>query len=202
MLIFAAKTLATLTREHSESRSQPTKPFRRMGMPEGVYPIAHACLYLACCPKSNAVKRAWQSARQAIADHGSLPVPKRLRNPVTRLMREEGYGEGYRYPHDTKGASFLERPTCPTSSSARASTSRAPKAWSVRSASDWRGSRPTRGTRRRRVGAPLSLDRVRTAARRPRTSFNTRSLMNSVFGRPGRSAHGGARRRATARSRR
>ena len=39
-------------------------------------------------------------ARDMIASHGSLPVPRKLRNPVTRLMKDEGYGEGYRYPHD------------------------------------------------------------------------------------------------------
>ena len=39
--------------------------FRRMGMPEGMYPLAHACLYLACAPKSDGVKRAWHAARDA-----------------------------------------------------------------------------------------------------------------------------------------
>lgn len=77
--------------------------FHRLGMPEGLYPIAHACLYLATCPKSNAVGRAFGGAREAIAEHGALPVPKKLRNAVTRLMKEEGYGEGYRYAHDYEG---------------------------------------------------------------------------------------------------
>ena len=77
--------------------------FRRLGMPEGMYPIAHACLYLACAPKSNAVKNAWNAAQKAVQDRGALPVPKRLRNGVTRLMKSEGYGEGYRYPHDFEG---------------------------------------------------------------------------------------------------
>ncbi|HEY5962088.1 MAG TPA: replication-associated recombination protein A, partial [Polyangiaceae bacterium] len=71
--------------------------FRRLGMPEGMYPIAQACLYLACAPKSNAVKEAWHAAQQAVRDRGALPVPKRLRNAVTRLMASDGYGEGYRY---------------------------------------------------------------------------------------------------------
>jgi putative ATPase len=77
--------------------------FRRLGMPEGMYPIAQACLYLACAPKSNAVKNAWQAAQTAVRERGALPVPKKLRNGVTRLMKIEGYGNGYRYPHDYPG---------------------------------------------------------------------------------------------------
>jgi putative ATPase len=55
---------------------------------------------LACAPKSNAVKNAWQRARQLIEEHGALPVPMKLRNAVTRLMKQEGYGKGYKYAHD------------------------------------------------------------------------------------------------------
>jgi putative ATPase len=79
------------------------RAFRRMGMPEGLYPIAHACLYLASCPKSNAVGQAYRAARAAIEAHGALPVPLRLRNAVTPLVEREGYGSGYRYPHDHEG---------------------------------------------------------------------------------------------------
>ena len=43
-----------------------------MGMPEGLYPIAHACLYLASAPKSNAVKVAWHAAAELIEEHGAL----------------------------------------------------------------------------------------------------------------------------------
>src|SRR5262249_14130866 len=74
--------------------------FRRMGMPEGLYPMAHACLYLASAPKSDGVKRAWHAAQAVVKERGALPVPKKLRNPVTKLMREEGYGVEYRYAHD------------------------------------------------------------------------------------------------------
>jgi putative ATPase len=69
-------------------------------MPEGMYPLAHAAVYLACAPKSNAVKNAWQRAKAAVDEHGSLPVPKKLRNAVTKLMQDEGYGQGYKYAHD------------------------------------------------------------------------------------------------------
>jgi putative ATPase len=74
-----------------------------MGIPEGIYPMAHACLYLASAPKSDGVKRAWHAAAAAVKERGALPVPKKLRNAVTRLMRDEGYGKGYRYAHDFEG---------------------------------------------------------------------------------------------------
>ena len=72
-------------------------------MPEGIYPLAHACLYLACAPKSDGVKVAISQAGEAVKSRGALPVPNKLRNPVTRLMREEGYGQGYLYAHDFDG---------------------------------------------------------------------------------------------------
>jgi putative ATPase len=62
--------------------------------------VAHAGLYLASCPKSNSVGRASGAARAAIAEQGALPVPRKLRNAVTKLMRDDGYGEGYQYPHE------------------------------------------------------------------------------------------------------
>jgi putative ATPase len=74
--------------------------FRRMGMPEGMYPLAHAAVYLACAPKSNAVNVAWHRARELVDSRGALPVPNKLRNAVTQLMKDEGYGKGYKYAHD------------------------------------------------------------------------------------------------------
>ena len=74
-----------------------------IGMPEGLFPLSQATIYLAKAPKSNAVKNAWQAAQAAVRERGALPVPKKLRNGVTRLMQAEGYGEGYRYPHDFPG---------------------------------------------------------------------------------------------------
>ena len=77
--------------------------FRRIGLPEGLYPLAQACLYLASCPKSGAVGPAFTKARELIEKHGALPVPKALRNAPTPLMQQEGYGVGYQYPHDFPG---------------------------------------------------------------------------------------------------
>jgi len=103
MIIFASEDVGNADPRALAVATSADQALRRVGMPEGVYPLAHACLYLACCPKSDGVKRAIGAARAAIADSGALPVPLKLRNAPTRIMREEGYGEGYRYPHDYEG---------------------------------------------------------------------------------------------------
>ena len=78
--------------------------YERLGSPEGELALAQCVLYLACAPKSNAVYTAFGAARSFIADDGSRPVPMRLRNAPTRLMKGLGYGKGYRYAHDEEGA--------------------------------------------------------------------------------------------------
>lgn len=77
---------------------------RLVGLPEGLYPLAQATIYLAQAPKSNAVKRAYFAAAADAAATAREPVPLHLRNAVTPLMRAEGYGEGYRYVHDDSDA--------------------------------------------------------------------------------------------------
>jgi len=74
--------------------------YERLGTPEGELALAEAVLYLACAAKSNAVYTAYNAARAYIADDTSRPVPLRLRNAPTRLMKGLGYGKGYRYAHD------------------------------------------------------------------------------------------------------
>ena len=78
--------------------------YERLGSPEGELALAQAIVYLACAPKSNAVYRAFGAARAFVEQDGSRPVPMHLRNAPTRLMKELGYGEGYRYAHDEPGA--------------------------------------------------------------------------------------------------
>jgi putative ATPase len=72
----------------------------RLGSPEGELSLAQATVYLACAPKSNAVYKAFAAAQQAVVQYGSQDVPKHLRNAPTDLMRQQGYGQGYRYAHD------------------------------------------------------------------------------------------------------
>jgi putative ATPase len=74
--------------------------YERLGTPEGELAIAQAIVFMACAAKSNAVYTAYQAAAADAASLGSLEVPLHLRNAPTRLMKEIGYGKGYRHAHD------------------------------------------------------------------------------------------------------
>ncbi len=71
-----------------------------LGSPEGELALAHACVYLATAPKSNALYMAFKASMRSARENGSLPPPKHILNAPTKLMKSEGYGEGYRYDHD------------------------------------------------------------------------------------------------------
>lgn len=77
--------------------------YDRMGHPEGELAVAHAAVYLACAPKSNAVYAAWNAAKNFVAKDQFREVPLHLRNASTKLMSEMGYKQGYRYAHDEPG---------------------------------------------------------------------------------------------------
>jgi len=71
-----------------------------VGMPECELALAQAAVYLALAPKSNALYRAYGEAKADVQRTINEPVPLHLRNPVTEVMREVGYGKGYQYAHD------------------------------------------------------------------------------------------------------
>ena len=71
-----------------------------LGMPEGALALAELTIYLALAPKSNAVYRAYSEVAEDVAKTRNDPVPIHLRNAPTGLLRELGYGDGYRYAHD------------------------------------------------------------------------------------------------------
>jgi len=77
--------------------------YDRLGSPEGELALGQAVLYLACAPKSNAGYTAYNQARALVEQTGSLEVPMHIRNAPTRLMKDLGYGQGYRYDHDEAG---------------------------------------------------------------------------------------------------
>jgi putative ATPase len=79
-----------------------------IGMPEGYYPLAHAVLYLATAPKSNAIGRAYGAALADVEGTRNDPVPLHLRNAPTKLMKNLGYGSGYQYAHDNYAAMDAE----------------------------------------------------------------------------------------------
>lgn len=74
--------------------------YARLGSPEGELALAHAVLYLAAVPKSNAVYIAYQSAMDSVRRNGTLEVPLHLRNAPTELMKNLQYGKHYRYAHN------------------------------------------------------------------------------------------------------
>jgi putative ATPase len=78
--------------------------YERLGTPEGELMLAQAVIYMACAPKSNAVYKAYGAAMEDAKESGSLEVPLHIRNAPTRLMKELGYGAGYRYAHDEPDA--------------------------------------------------------------------------------------------------
>jgi putative ATPase len=71
-----------------------------LGMPEGGLALAHAAVYLAIAPKSNALYKAYGAVKRDVEETSADPVPLQLRNAPTKLMKELGYGEGYKYAHD------------------------------------------------------------------------------------------------------
>ena len=85
-----------------------------VGMPEGNLALAEAVTYLATAPKSNSLYGAYSQVQQDVERSRNEPVPLHLRNPATRLMRQLGYGKGYKYAHDYPGH-FVEQQNLPPS---------------------------------------------------------------------------------------
>ena len=77
-----------------------TEVYERLGSPEGELALAQAVLFLAAAPKSNAAYVAYNEARAFVKQDGTRPVPLRLRNAPTALMKQLDYGADYRYAHD------------------------------------------------------------------------------------------------------
>ncbi len=78
--------------------------WQKVGPPEAEIALAQAAVYLSSAPKSNALYMAERAVKKEIKRSGALPVPLHLRNAPTRLMKETGYGRGYLYPHNYRGA--------------------------------------------------------------------------------------------------
>lgn len=78
--------------------------YERLGSPEGELALAQAVVYLAVAAKSNAVYNAYNEVKALVKQDITRPVPLHLRNAPTRLMKDLGYGQGYRYAHNEAGA--------------------------------------------------------------------------------------------------
>ena len=78
--------------------------FHFLGSPEGELAMVEAVVYLATAPKSNRIYEAWDKVLAAAREYPNEPVPKHIRNAPTRLLKDLGYGKGYRYDHAEDGA--------------------------------------------------------------------------------------------------
>lgn len=85
---------------------------QKIGWPEGRIPLAEATIYLATSPKSNSAYLAINKALEIVNETGNQPVPLHLRNAPTTLMKEVGYGDGYKYSHDYPN-NFVEQQYMP-----------------------------------------------------------------------------------------
>ncbi len=101
MCIFASEDIGNADPRALQFVVSAWQAFEMVGMPEGEYFLAHACVYLAQAPKSNAVTVAKESAKKAVETSASLEVPLQFRNAPVKAMREaHGYGKNYQYPHN------------------------------------------------------------------------------------------------------
>jgi putative ATPase len=89
--------------------------WERLGSPEGELAFAELAVYLAMAAKSNAVYAAFNAARAEVRANGTLEVPMHLRNAPTRMMKDLGYGKGYKYDHDAAGGVALDQQCLPES---------------------------------------------------------------------------------------
>ncbi|MDP3976027.1 MAG: replication-associated recombination protein A [bacterium] len=115
MVIFASEDIGLAQSTALVLANEVFKAVETVGMPECAINLAHAAAYLAQAKKSRASYEAFRAAQADVQEHGELPVPLKLRNPVTKLMKGEGYGEGYQkydqasyLPDKLKGKRYLD----------------------------------------------------------------------------------------------
>ena len=96
--------ISVLPTHRRSSSPTPPRRIRFLGSPEGELALAQAAIYLATAPKSNAVYTAYKAATRMAKEHGSLMPPKTILNAPTKLMKQIGYGDSYRYDHDEPDA--------------------------------------------------------------------------------------------------
>ncbi|MFO7605484.1 MAG: replication-associated recombination protein A [Desulfurivibrionaceae bacterium] len=100
LIRFASEDIGNADPQALSMALNARESYHILGSPEGELAIAQATIYLATAPKSNATYSAFNQVSREIKKSGSLPVPKHIRNAPTALMKELGYGKGYKYAHD------------------------------------------------------------------------------------------------------
>ena len=111
MVVFASEDIGNADPAAIQLAVAVKEAFHFVGMPEGWIPLSQGVTYLASAPKSNASYKAYQSALNDVKEKGALGVPVHIRNAPTSLMKDIGYGKGYKYPHDHGG--YIEQSYLP-----------------------------------------------------------------------------------------
>jgi putative ATPase len=104
MVRFASEDIGNADPNALTVAMRAMEAFKFLGHPEGELALAQAAIYLATAPKSNSIYAAYGKVTNVIKESGALPVPFHIRNAPTRLMKEMGYGKGYKYAHNYKDA--------------------------------------------------------------------------------------------------
>jgi len=104
MVRFATEDIGNADPSALQVALNAMEAFRFLGAPEGELALAQAAVYLATAPKSNSIYAAYDRVKKEIEKTGALPVPLHIRNAPTRLMKDLGYGKGYKYAHDFQDA--------------------------------------------------------------------------------------------------
>ncbi|HKY64600.1 MAG TPA: replication-associated recombination protein A [bacterium] len=100
MVIFASEDVGLADPQALQVAIAAMQAYDFVGRPEGWIPLSQAAIYLALAPKNNSSYLAYAAAKAEIGHSGPLPTPLHVRNAPTKLMKELGYGKGYRYAHD------------------------------------------------------------------------------------------------------
>lgn len=103
LVIFASEDIGNADPQALRVAIDALQSFQFVGLPEGVLPLTQATTYLACAPKSNAALMAYGRARKDVLANGQLEIPRHLVNASSSMMKDFGYGRGYRYPHNFDG---------------------------------------------------------------------------------------------------
>ncbi|MBF0381242.1 MAG: replication-associated recombination protein A [Magnetococcales bacterium] len=103
MVRFASEDIGNADPQALAITLQAKESYNFLGSPEGELALAQAVIYLACAPKSNSAYVAFKKAEDCAKKNGSLPPPAHILNAPTKLMKDLGYGKGYRYAHDYEG---------------------------------------------------------------------------------------------------
>ncbi len=104
MVRFASEDIGNADPQALPMTMSAMQAFQFLGHPEGELALAQAAVYLATAPKSNSIYAAYGEAQAVVRKAGSLPVPLHIRNAPTRLMKDLGYGQDYKYAHSYEDA--------------------------------------------------------------------------------------------------